>query len=246
MASTPDPTAIRLAATVVVMRGGGADASAAASTPGGLPEIFMVRRSARSPFMPDTFVFPGGRLDPDDGDPEHATEGHLAFERAARRETLEEASIDLEARELRWFDTWLTPSAEGKRRYLARFFIARLEAEEGHDAKHDGHETTDGFWSTAQGILDRWREGGVDLPPPTLSVLLGLAAADWPRVLERDPADLATPILPKVTAAGSELHIVMPHDPDYGGLPGDARPAPTRASDFPQRFIRLDNRWQPK
>lgn len=227
MADQPAAAGIRLAATVVVMRGES-------------PEIFMVRRSAKSPFMPDTFVFPGGRLDEADGDPDAD-----AFERAARRETLEEAAIDLAARPLRWFDTWLTPSAEGKRRYLARFFIAQLQAHEAADARPDGFETTAGFWSSPAGILARWEAGDVDLPPPTLSVLLGLASGGWSRVLERDPTELAVPILPKVAAVDSAVHIVMPHDPEYAALPGDARPAPPRANDFPTRFIREGKRWRP-
>ncbi|HEY0138955.1 MAG TPA: hypothetical protein VGB85_32940, partial [Nannocystis sp.] len=54
--SPPKPP--RPAATVVLLR-------AAAS--GGPPAIFMLRRSARSPFMPDALVFPGGAVDPGDG-----------------------------------------------------------------------------------------------------------------------------------------------------------------------------------
>lgn len=227
------PEGVRLAATVVVMRG---DAPA--------PEIFMVRRSARSPFMPDTFVFPGGRLDADDGDPHHAERGHEAFERAARRETREEASIDLTDRPLRWFDTWLTPSGEG-RRYLARFYLARLGGDEGHDAVHDGHETTEGFWSPVRGILDLWRNDRVDLPPPTLSVLLNLADPRWSEVIEREAAELSTPILPKVSAAGSALHIVMPHDPEYAGIDGEGLAAPPRSHTLPTRFVREPKRWRP-
>ena len=46
---------MRDAATVIVAR----DAAEG-------PLVFMVRRSARSAFLPDLYVFPGGRVDPAD------------------------------------------------------------------------------------------------------------------------------------------------------------------------------------
>lgn len=78
---------------------------------GGGPEIFMLRRSARSVFLPEMFVFPGGAVDPEDfeiardrllREPEipraerEASDG--AFEAAALREAFEEAGILLAAR----------------------------------------------------------------------------------------------------------------------------------------------------
>ncbi|MCA9705261.1 MAG: NUDIX domain-containing protein, partial [Myxococcales bacterium] len=128
-ASGSEPATIRHAATVVVLR-----PSAAGR------EVYMVRRSAKSPFMPSTLVFPGGRLDPEDGAPE----ADPTWERAARRESHEEARLRLDDHPLRWFDTWLTPSAESKRRYLARFYLVQLEAGEGAEARADGVETHEG------------------------------------------------------------------------------------------------------
>lgn len=49
------PGGIRLAATVMLLR----------EAAGGL-EVFMLRRSGRSPFAPDAFVFPGGAVDRND------------------------------------------------------------------------------------------------------------------------------------------------------------------------------------
>jgi 8-oxo-dGTP pyrophosphatase MutT (NUDIX family) len=227
----PSPGAtIQHAATVVVLR-----PSAAGR------EIYMLRRSAKSPFMPESLVFPGGRLDPDDGD----VEQDASWERAVLRECAEEAGLRLEGRTLRWFDTWLTPSAEARRRYLARFFLAELDAGEGEHAKADGHETHDGRWATAAAHLAAWEAEEVDLPPPTVSVLMRLREAEARGLEVLLGVDPRQPILPKVTAQGTELVILMPHDPEYAGAPGEAAPTPERAHVLPTRFVRDGRRWRP-
>lgn len=200
----------------------------------------MVRRSAKSPFMPSTLVFPGGRLDPEDGSPENDD----SWDRAARRETAEEIGVTLEV-SLLWFDTWLTPSAENRRRYLTRFYWARIDRDMGDAAEADGHETHEGRWATAAAHLERWKAEEVDLPPPTLATLLrlaplGLDAADSLRTL--GPQDL---ILPKVCATEAGVQIVMPHDPEYADLPGEAAPAPAHVHSLPTRFSRLERVWTP-
>lgn len=55
---TIDKTAIRDAATVLVIRRDG---------PGGAPSVLMGQRGATAAFMPSKFVFPGGAVDPGDG-----------------------------------------------------------------------------------------------------------------------------------------------------------------------------------
>jgi len=222
------------AATVVVLA-----PAEDSSTPDTAPRLFMVRRSAQSPFMPDALVFPGGRVDASDGPAGEDT----TFERAARRETLEEASIDLGDTPLRWFDTWTTPSREG-RRFLARFFVVRVSAEEVDAATHDGHETTDGCWDTAAGFLARWEAGEVDLPPPTICVLMEIAG-DLDALEQRTRAQAADTILPRVAAVDSTVAIVLPHDPGYDDLDGDHAPTPARARRLPRRFVRADGRWRP-
>ncbi|MCB9763640.1 MAG: NUDIX domain-containing protein [Alphaproteobacteria bacterium] len=87
MSSTPRP-----ASTVVLLR----DSSAG-------PEVFMVKRSAKSAFMPHVYVFPGGRVDPDDaavpaqGGADNRDRMGIsdadAYMIAAIRETLEEAGV---------------------------------------------------------------------------------------------------------------------------------------------------------
>lgn len=230
-AATPSGSVIRHAATVVVLRPGAAGR-----------EVYMLRRSAKSPFMPSTLVFPGGRLDPEDGPPDD----DQTWERAARREVQEESALRLDDRPLRWFDTWLTPSAESRRRYLARFYTVELGAGEGSEAQADGVETHEGRWATAADHLAAWEAETVDLPPPTVTVLLRLRQAETAGLSELLGVEPRAHILPKVVPRGSQLVILMPHHPEYPQAPGEAAPPPDRVHAMPSCFIREGMRWVPR
>jgi 8-oxo-dGTP pyrophosphatase MutT (NUDIX family) len=228
-------TMVRPAATVVVVRPRGADDPD--------PELYMLRRSSKSTFMPDALVFPGGGVEGVDAE---GVDEDAGFARAARRETLEEASLQVDLDALQWFDTWQTPSGESPRRFLARFYLTQFEPDRGHDAIADGQETRAGRWASASTILEQWAAEQVDLPPPTLCVLLGLADGRWREWSTRAPDHARAPILPKIAPVGSSLHIVMPHDPEYAQLPGDGGSVPARVHDFPRRFVRSGKRWVPQ
>lgn len=89
------PTVPRPAATVALLR-----------NHQGVLQVFLVKRSSRSPFMPSAHVFPGGRVDAKDGDcPVRGGEVDrgrmgetfgapaLAYQVAAVRETYEECGV---------------------------------------------------------------------------------------------------------------------------------------------------------
>src|ERR1700742_1457615 len=82
-----DPTAPRLAATVVVLRGGGERL-----------EVLMGRRTPKARFMGGAWVFPGGSVD-----------GAEELRATAVREVQEEVQIDLDAETLVPFARWITP-----------------------------------------------------------------------------------------------------------------------------------------
>ena len=242
-ASSPNPPRTPFSSASATAAAGILDAATVvvARTRGATREILMLRRSAKSPFMPSTLVFPGGRLDADDGPRDAAG----SWEAAARRECAEEAGLHLPPAPLSWFDTWLTPSAEPRRRYLARFFLAEIGADVGDDARADGHETHDAKWASVEQYLRAWEAGEADLPPPTLCILFRMRAA-----IESGEAlcslDAAAPILPKYVPIDGRHVVVMPHDPEYPALPGDGMPAPLpRLRDLPHRLVREQARWRP-
>jgi 8-oxo-dGTP pyrophosphatase MutT (NUDIX family) len=229
-ADTRESVPPRLAATVLLLRPAhGTDAL----------ECYMLRRSGGSPFMPDSLVFPGGRLDDADGDPSD----DATWARAAARECEEEAGLVVDPAAMTWFDTWCTPSVE-PRRFLARFFSIVLGAGDGEAAQADGTETMDGRWWTAAAALDAWRTGKADVPPPTLCTLLQLEAIGIAG-LHRAATELHLPILPKAAIDGGEIRVVMPHDEAYAMLPGDGATVPERVRALPRRFTRREGRWTP-
>ena len=107
-----EPSTPRPAASVVLLRGGGRHSDR------GL-EVLLLKRTEKAKFMPGVWVFPGGAVDPEDGEGE---DGHRA---CAARELTEEAGIELDAEaELVLFSRWITPEVIS-RRFDARFFSPR-------------------------------------------------------------------------------------------------------------------------
>jgi 8-oxo-dGTP pyrophosphatase MutT (NUDIX family) len=216
----------RPAATVVVLR----------DSPSG-PEVLMVRRTRGASFMADAYVFPGGRVEPEDG------EGEAAFPVAAARELREEAAVTLDPASLVPFAHWITPAQEPKR-FDARFYVGALPP--GQEARHDTVETVDALWATPAEVLRRYNAGELKLPPPTIRNLEDLAphssveaALAWAR------ARAVVPILPKLVAVDTTIAIVFPWDAEYPSLPGEGLAV---ASDHPvaqgaSRFVLAEGRW---
>ncbi len=150
------------AATVVVLR----------DTAGGI-ETLMLRRNSKLEFVGGMWVFPGGRIDPEDygSDQDGIVE---AARRAAVREAAEEAGQVLDAADLAWFSHW-TPPAITPKRFSTWFFAARASD---HEVSIDGGEIHDADWMTPADALRRRNALEIELAPPTWVTLETLAAFD--------------------------------------------------------------------
>jgi 8-oxo-dGTP pyrophosphatase MutT (NUDIX family) len=185
-------TVPRLAATVIVLRGG-ADAL----------EVLLVQRNPAARFMGGAWVFPGGAV----GTGEDTRD-------AAVREVFEEAGIELPAPDqLLPFSRWITP-AEVKIRYDTWFFLAPLPA--GASPRIDGSEIVDARWYTPAAALEASRAGQLLLVFPTikhLEQISGFPSVD--ALLEHARGREVRPVQPRVVVSGETARIVLPGEPGY-------------------------------
>ena len=167
-------------------------------------QILLVRRNPEARFMPGVWVFPGGSVDPGDG------EGEVAHRAAAVRELAEEAGIELPADELVAYSRWITPKVVPIR-FDTRFYLALAPA---HSPPHpDGAETVDAGWFEPQAALDSHRAGELPLVFPTIKHLESLAGyANAAEALEAARSREVKPIEPEVIGEGDEQRIVLPDE----------------------------------
>jgi 8-oxo-dGTP pyrophosphatase MutT (NUDIX family) len=186
---------------VVLLRGGGRHSDR------GL-EVLLLKRTEEAEFMPGVWVFPGGAVDPDDGESEA---GHRA---CATRELAEEAGIELPSEaELVLFSRWITPEVIS-RRFDAWFFLAAAPAHS--PPEPDGVETTEAGWFAPEAALEAQAAGEMALAFPTIAQLRSLLPfAGAAEAIEAHRGRTIEPILPKVIGTREEHRVVLPGDPDY-------------------------------
>lgn len=204
-------------------------------------EVLLVRRHHRSSFLGGAYVFPGGKVDLDDGIPgEDAT-----FVAAGVRELREEAGVEVSPAALRPWSRWITPSI-APQRFDTLFFLAPLPP--GQRARFDGKEATADMWTSPADALRAHADGTIDLPPPTYRNLFDMSKLrSVDHAMEVVAERVIAPLQPRVLAAEPVL-LLLPHDPEYASAPGDGAPLPPRhplATGF-SRFARgADGRWMP-
>jgi glyoxylase-like metal-dependent hydrolase (beta-lactamase superfamily II)/8-oxo-dGTP pyrophosphatase MutT (NUDIX family) len=146
--------------------------------------VLLGRRSRRARFMPGNLVFPGGKLDAEDGPTRPG-----AFARCASRELLEEAGLELPP------DAW---HAAGERttpplfpvRFRTAFFVAEVpKGTELPKTPPSPDEIESLSFADPREVLAAWESGRALVPPPILPILRLIAAS-----LYRDPAALAAQI----------------------------------------------------
>ena len=177
---SPEPS---LAATVVLLR---------PSASG--PEVLLIKRPSTMAFGPGLHVFPGGKVDPEDGElqlrvdaTDAAEAAHalgdnlapalaLAVHRAALRELREEAGVDLvDVGRVAPIAHWTTPRFM-PRRFSTWFFVADLPP--GSDLVFAPDEVVSHRWVAPDAALDALAAGEIEMWVPTTSVLQRLVEID--------------------------------------------------------------------
>ena len=194
--ATPRP-----AASVILLRRGGRHVDR------GL-EVLLLRRSDEAGFMPGVWVFPGGAVDPEDGD------GEAGFRACALRELEEEAGIELgDTEALVPFSHWITPELVPVR-FDTWFYLALAPAHT--SPAPDGTETVDAAWWQPGEALEAHRRGELSLVFPTIKQLESLAEhGTSEQALEAAGGRKVEAIMPRVIGEGAEQRVVLPGEPGY-------------------------------
>jgi 8-oxo-dGTP pyrophosphatase MutT (NUDIX family) len=174
-------------------------------------EVLMLKRTEKAAFMPGAWVFPGGSVDPEDG------EGPEGYRACARRELLEEAGVVLpDEEEMVPFCRWITPEFVS-RRFDAWFFLALAPAHTKPTC--DGVETVDARWFEPAAALAANAAGEVVLAFPTRTQLSWLTAHPTATAtLAAYRGGSTEPILPELVGEGDDRRLVLPGLPDTVAL----------------------------
>jgi 8-oxo-dGTP pyrophosphatase MutT (NUDIX family) len=181
-----EPATPRLAATVVVLRGGAERL-----------EVLMGQRTPKARFMGGAWVFPGGSVDGDED-----------LRATAVREVFEEVQVALpEPAALVPFARWITPP-EVSIRFDTYFFLA--VAPDGAEAIPDGQEIVDARWFEPARALEGSEAGELLMVFPTIKNLEVLARFDTAdALLEWASTHEVRPVQPRVEGQGEAARIVL-------------------------------------
>jgi 8-oxo-dGTP pyrophosphatase MutT (NUDIX family) len=219
-----------------VVEGGGVPAPVAAATvlllkdePEGGFSVFMVQRSLQSSFMPGAYVFPGGKVEPEDfAQPVDLSESELAKRFsgdlgpasarahlvAAQREVAEEAKVELgDPTGMQAFSHWITPAVES-RRFDTWFLVAEMPP----DARptHDDHEVVASRWVEPRSAIARYGDGDIMLAPPTYYTLWDLARFESAAEVIADAASRkVVGVQPRFQEVDGRMTLLLPGDPLY-------------------------------
>ncbi|MEA3215489.1 MAG: hypothetical protein QOJ19_1645 [Acidimicrobiia bacterium] len=193
------------AATTVLLRDG----------PDGL-ETLMLRRSSTLNFAAGAWVFPGGRVDPEDAHPERPEDEEAAARAAAVREAREEADLVLAPDDLLLLSRWCPP-ADVARRFNTWFFIGAAPP---GAVTVDGGEIDDHVWIPPATAIERRDLGEIELVPPTWITLHQLCPFDdvasaLADIAQRHPVLWMT----KLVQSGDVRSVAWDPDPAHRGEP---------------------------
>lgn len=181
------PPRPRRAATVALLRDGDV----------GL-EVYLIRRAAAMNF-PAVTAYPGGGVDPNDGEPDDPA----TLVQAAVREVAEETGVDLSDTELVSFARWITPEPLPVR-FDTEFFAAALPP--GQEPELRGTEADHAAWHNPNWLLANRATVNAQLLPPTLATMYQLAIHASVNEALSGLAQLpVTPLLPAPRLIGEQV-----------------------------------------
>lgn len=190
-------------ATVVLLR----DAPHA----GGI-EVLLGQRGEALDFHGGEWVFPGGRVDPEDCVDGHAPDSREAARVAAVRECMEEVGLAVSPSTLSAWSHWTTP-LDRRKRFAAWFFLAPYQ---GGELRVDGVEMQSCRFMSPREALSAQASGTIGLPPPTYVTLAELLPfRSVAEVFAAAEARALPIILPRPQAVDDGMISLYPGDAGY-------------------------------
>ena len=213
-----DSVPIRLSATIILVK----------PTAQGLKTLLM-RRNSRLNFCGGFWVFPGGAVEEQDQQPD----SEQTLRAAAVRETQEEAGVHIDADKLIRLSRWVTPQGAAKR-FDTHFYLAIVNDV---SVTVDGSEMVDSVWISAQEALDMHYAKDVELLPPTMISLMGLAKHnDIDSLMQHYQNRTVFEYFPKVSFIGEQLIMLYPGDAGYDS-------ANAEQQTIMHRCLHVDSSW---
>lgn len=155
---------IKPSATLILLR----------QTAQGMETLLLKRHQAMA--FGSAWVFPGGKIDPQDYHRLEASRFHddeevAAAYHAAVRETREEAGLDMQPQELVLMSCWTTPVLGDRPRFRTWFFVGEIGDQ---PVVVDGHEMTDYRWINTQEAVTQQNVRELNMLPPTFNTLIDI------------------------------------------------------------------------
>lgn len=216
-----------LSATAVVLR----------DTSKGL-EVLLLQRNKAIKVHGGSWVFPGGKADPEDIEKQmidkdllslNDEEKQMVARQTACREALEEAGLDIKAEHLTPCSRWITPESM-KKRFDAFFFICKSA---GDEIKIDDGEIQDFRWLNPQQALAENQEGRLPLPPPTFLTLLQLSTLNSVKEAVLTLGSEVTVYRPRLVLTEDGFHSIYQEDAFYS--------EPSTTIEHPSHRLILEN-----
>lgn len=165
---------VEFAATVVLLR-----------ECGGELQVLLLERPRHSGSFSGVWVFPGGKIDPEDRAGEdisddvrgEANSAPTAARRAAVRECREETGLQLPADDLVELSCWIPP-VDAPRRFRTWFFLGTVPPVAAGEVRLKAAEIIDYVWLSPREALRRHGESLMQLVAPTWVTLHSLLTAD--------------------------------------------------------------------
>lgn len=130
-------------------------------------EVLLLKRNDKLKFAPGFWVFPGGRVEPEEL--ALAKDLEEASIIAAKRETIEETGLELDIDKLSHYYHWTTPVGN-VRRFGTWFYHTMLYNPE-QAIKIDNSEIVDYAWIGIEEVFDQQKQGKFKMLPPTFITL---------------------------------------------------------------------------